>query len=125
MDWLTAEIPEKPGMTRVELYTQKQFAYTKVVENKTKAFNDALKKCTDDLNNKTILEQRAAYDAWVNENARTYRNYVQAAYMDWVITGKKEEVEYWFSVVDQDSALARVEKSKVYIYYYNSSFGTY
>jgi len=32
--------------------------------------------------------------------------------MDWVITGKKEQVEYWFAVVDQDSALARVEKSK-------------
>ncbi|RDB17300.1 hypothetical protein Hypma_001916 [Hypsizygus marmoreus] len=112
MDWLTSEVPDKPGMSRVELYTKKQFAYTAVVENKTKAFNDALKKAQDDPVHKTALQKRASYDAWVSENARTYRNYVQAAYMDWVITGKKEEVEYWFSVVDQDSALARVEQSK-------------
>lgn len=113
MRWLTSEEPGKPGTSRVELYTQKQFAHTKAVEDKIKVFDNAEKKCSEDPNNKTVMEKRAAFDTWVNQNARTYRNYVQAAYMDWVITGKKEEVEYWFSVVDQDSALARVEQSKV------------
>jgi hypothetical protein len=37
---------------------------------------------------------------------------VQAAYMDWVVVGKKEEVEYWFAVVDHDSILSRVEACK-------------
>jgi hypothetical protein len=37
---------------------------------------------------------------------------VQAAYMDWVVVGKKEEVEYWFAVVDHDTILSRVEDSK-------------
>jgi len=33
--------------------------------------------------------------------------------MDWVTTGKKEEVEYYFAVVDNESAMSRVEASKV------------
>jgi hypothetical protein len=33
--------------------------------------------------------------------------------MDWVTIGKKEETEYWFSIVDNDSAMSRVEASKV------------
>ncbi|CAE6473609.1 unnamed protein product [Rhizoctonia solani] len=94
------------------LSSEKQAVYTQAVANKTKAFRDALQLARDDPINKTPAQIRQAYDQWVSENARTYRNNVQATYMDWVITGKKEEVEYWFSVVDQDSALARVEKSK-------------
>jgi hypothetical protein len=42
-----------------------------------------------------------------------YNNHVQAAYMDWVTLGKKEEVEYYFAIVDNDSAMSRVEASKV------------
>ncbi|KAG7096294.1 hypothetical protein E1B28_003741 [Marasmius oreades] len=103
----------KTHQTRVELYTKKQHNYTKVVEEKTKAFNAALEEAKCNAADPTNMESvRAIYDNWVDKNARTYRNYVQAAYMDWVITGKKEEVEYYFSVVDQDSALARVEQSK-------------
>ncbi|KAG7088023.1 hypothetical protein E1B28_012060 [Marasmius oreades] len=112
MEWLTAEDP-KTHQSRVETYTKKQYAYTKVVEEKTKAFNTALEEAKRNAVDPSNMENvRAIYDNWVNENARTYRNFVQAAYMDWVITGKKEEVEYYFSVVDQDSALARVEQSK-------------
>ena len=113
MDWLTAEDPDSAGKNHVEVYVEKQQKYTDVVERKQKAFNAALKAANEDPANKTLAQRRAAYDLWVNENARTYRNYLQAAYMDWVILGKKEAVEYWFSVVDMDSAMARVEQSKV------------
>ncbi|KAG9118787.1 hypothetical protein FRC07_006524 [Ceratobasidium sp. 392] len=112
MEVLSKEVPGKNGLSLVELYTQKQSTYTKAVAEKTKAFQAALKQAQDDPSNRTVAEAREDYDRWLQENAKTYRNYVQAAYMDWVITGKKEEVEYWFSVVDQDSALARVEQSK-------------
>ncbi|KAG8690747.1 hypothetical protein FRC11_009364 [Ceratobasidium sp. 423] len=112
MKILSSELPDKPGRSLVELYAEKQTIYTKAVANKTKAFHDALQIAKDDPINRTPALIRQAYDKWISENARTYRNHVQAAYMDWVITGKKEEVEYWFSVVDQDSALARVEQSK-------------
>jgi hypothetical protein len=117
MKILSSEIPEKPGRSLVELYTEKQAVYTKSVANKTKAFQEALQLAKDDPTNKNPAQIRQAYDQWVAENARTYRNNVQATYMDWVITGKKEEVEYWFSVVDQDSALARVERSKAWAQY--------
>lgn len=109
---LSAEVPER-DVTLVELYTQKQEQYTKAVEQKNKAFREAQEAAKAAPGNKTTKQQREAYDLWVQENAKTWRARVQAAYMDWVITGKKEEVEYWFAVVDQDSALARVEKSKV------------
>ncbi|CAE7138793.1 unnamed protein product [Rhizoctonia solani] len=112
METLSREVPGKNGVSLVELYTQKQATYTKAVAEKTKAFQAALKQAQDDPSNRTTAQAREDYDRWVQENAKTYRNFVQAAYMDWVITGKKEEVEYWFSVVDQDSALARVEQSK-------------
>ncbi|KAG6864273.1 hypothetical protein C0991_010910 [Blastosporella zonata] len=112
MEWLTYADPENKDKTRVELYTEKQRSYTKIVEQKTKAFNDALNLVKEDPRNTSLPLQRAAYDVWVSENARSYRNLMQGAYMDWVVTGKKEEVEYWFSIVDRDSAMARVEASK-------------
>ncbi|EJF57272.1 hypothetical protein DICSQDRAFT_129594 [Dichomitus squalens LYAD-421 SS1] len=109
MSSLSAEVGDK-DMTLVELYTQKQAAYTRACAEKTRAFAEALEKATNSTKSAKAARQR--YDQWVQENAKTWRNYVQAAYMDWVIMGRKEEVEYWFSVVDQESAMARVEQSK-------------
>lgn len=109
---LSSEQRDKSGMTLIELYAHKQKVYTHAVAEKNKAFNDALKRVQDDPDNTAPNLTREAYDKWVQENARIYRNYVQAAYMDWVITGKKMEVEYWFSIVDRDSVMARIEQSK-------------
>ena len=113
MDWLTS--PAVPGSdkTRIDLYRDKQNAYTDAFERKVKAFDDALDRAMKDPANTTVALQRAAYDKWVAENQKTYNNNVQAAYMDWVTLGKKEEVEYYFAIVDNDSAMARVEASKV------------
>ncbi|PWN43894.1 hypothetical protein IE81DRAFT_51560 [Ceraceosorus guamensis] len=107
---LSAEIPDTDE-TLISRYTSMQSKYTLAVEEKNAAFRQA-QDSAKALWPKNLKEQRNVYDAWVAENAKTWRARVQAAYMDWVITGKKEEVEYWFAVVDQDSALARVEKSK-------------
>ena len=57
--------------------------------------------------------KKRAYDDWVTEHAKKFRNEVEGAYKDWVIHGRKDEVEYWFAVVDNDSAMSRVEMSKV------------
>ncbi|KAF9009642.1 hypothetical protein BDQ17DRAFT_1348488 [Cyathus striatus] len=77
----------------------KQNEYTKAFEEKTKE-------------NVTNEQKRIAYDNWVAENQKSYRNKCQAAYMDWVTNGKKEETEYWFSIVDNNTAMSRVEASK-------------
>ena len=113
MSYLVGRDTNDPTKTRVDLYRQKQTKYTEAFERKTKAFNDALQQATSDPRNTTPTLQRAAYDKWVSENYKTYNNFVQAAYMDWVTMGKKEEVEYYFSIVDNDSAMSRVEASKV------------
>ncbi|CUA67527.1 Helicase with zinc finger domain 2 [Rhizoctonia solani] len=111
MNILSSYVPEMPGVTLIELYTLKQAKYTEAVAAKDKAFNAAL-----DFANKRYPNSQAQannqYERWVSENAPIFRNLIQSAYMDWVISGKKEEVEYWFAIVNQDTALARVEKSK-------------
>lgn len=113
MAFLTEPHPNYPDKTRVDVYREKQSAYTGAFERKTKAFQEALTLATGDLRNTTATKKREAYDEWVAQNAKTYRNLVQAAYMDWVTNGKKEEIEFWFAVVDSSSAMARVEASKV------------
>ncbi|KAF9646801.1 hypothetical protein BDM02DRAFT_2887822 [Thelephora ganbajun] len=112
MTWLLERDPNDKIKSRIDLYREKQEKYTAAFERKTKAFNDALKRSVEDPHNDTLEKQRAEYDVWVSENQKTYNNYVQAAYMDWVTTGKKEEVEYYFAIVDNDSSMSRVEASK-------------
>jgi len=113
MNWLTAPAGPNTDKTRIDLYRDKQTKYTDAFERKIKAFDDALDRAMKDPANNTVSLQRAAYDKWVGENHKTYNNHVQAAYMDWVTLGKKEEVEYYFAIVDNDSAMSRVEASKV------------
>lgn len=113
MAWLTSLAVPNSTDTRIDRYRDKQNKYTDAFERKVKAFDDALDRAVKDPSNKTVPLQRAAYDKWVAENQKTYNNHVQAAYMDWVTLGKKEEAEYYFSIVDNDSAMARVEASKV------------
>ena len=113
MNWLIAPTGPNTETTRIEAYRDKQLNYTNAFERKIKAFDDALDRAVKDPGNTTVALQRAAYDKWVGENQKTYNNLVQAAYMDWVTLGKKEEVEYYFAIVDNDSAMSRVEASKV------------
>ena len=113
MDWLTGRDPNYGGRTRVEIYREEQERYTDAFECKAKVFGDVLKRVTDENSMKTPKEQREAYHEWVAVNYKTYNNLVQAAYMDWVTMGRKDELEYYFSIVDNDSAMSRVEASKV------------
>ena len=113
MNYLTGEDPKHPMKSRINVYCEKQKAYTDAVDYKIGAFAEALKRATTDPRNTTRVSKCEAYDNWVAGHYRTYNNLVQAAYMDWVTTGKKEEVEYYFAIVDNDSAMSRVEESKV------------
>ena len=111
MKWLLSK-DDTSGKSHIDTYVEKQRVYTAAFEKKVKDFDAALQKAKSE-NPTDVSLQRAAYDRFVAENNRTYRSMVQCAFMDWVVTGRKEEVEYWFAVVDNDSALARVEASKV------------
>jgi hypothetical protein len=113
MDWLTNRDSNEGHRTRIDIYREKQENYTAAFERKAMVFSDALSRAIAENPRKTPQEQRDIYDKWVGEHRKTYNNLVQAAYMDWVTMGKKEEVEYYFSIVDNDSAMSRVEASKV------------
>jgi len=115
MDYLVGRDKEEPTKSRVDLYREKQTLYTDALERKTKAYHGALARATSDPHNTTPHLQRAAYDRWVAENYEAFNGHVQAAYMNWVTIGKKEEVEHYFSIVDNDSAMSRVNASKVWM----------
>ncbi|KAF8288850.1 hypothetical protein DL93DRAFT_2103586 [Clavulina sp. PMI_390] len=115
MEWLRklAEIgTDGKELTRVGLYKRKLKSYTSAVEQKTKAFAAALELINHDPMNDTKEKRQAAFSDWVNQNGRRYNNLIQGAYMDFVTVGQKEQVEYWFAVVDNRSAMGRVEASK-------------
>lgn len=52
------------------------------------------------------------FNDWQQEHYRRFKNEVQARFIDWVTTGNKYNVEYNFGVVDVDSIMARIERSK-------------
>lgn len=112
MVFLSSPVSKKDSKTLVELYTDLQKEYTDAVSAKAHAFREAREQA-DATHGKDAEEADAAFKGWLDENARAWRNRVQAAYMNWVVTGKKEEVEFWFAVVDKDTAMSRIEMSKV------------
>lgn len=113
MDWLLKEDERNTPKSHLDTYIEKQKLYTAQVEEKIRKFNEAYDRVMKDTSLKTLLDKRSAYDRWVSENSRAIRNDVEGAYKDWVVHGRKESCEYWFAVVDNDSAMARVERSKV------------
>ncbi|KAG8811633.1 hypothetical protein FRC17_002371, partial [Serendipita sp. 399] len=111
MKWLAAPSPLGSGEGRIERYTHFQTIYAEVVEEKLKAYNAAKAKALE-LYPKSIAQQKAYFEDWVQENYQMYNNKAQATYMQWVIQGEKEKVEYYFSIVDVTSASERIELSK-------------
>jgi hypothetical protein len=114
MEWLTEEAPNRKDKTRVDVYREKGDKYADAVERAAKAYDDALGRIQKDPKNKDSSSTiRDEYSKWVNENHKKLNNLIQAAWMDWVTNGKKDEVESKFAIVDTQSAMAAVEASKV------------
>ncbi|KAF9773229.1 hypothetical protein IL306_009002 [Fusarium sp. DS 682] len=107
---------QAPGTTKTiaEVYYEKEMKWAKLQqeweEAKIKAAKDAedaFRKGTEDY----IEKRRKCFDDWTKTKGQSYRSVVQAAWMDWVVSGKKVEVEFAFGVGQMDS-IARVEASK-------------
>ena len=113
MEWLAFRDPNDQNKTRVDVYREKQVAYSVALERKAEAYGAARRGASTDPLNTDVGKQREAYDLWVERNHEAHNNLIRAAYMDWVAIAKKAAVEYYFSIVDNDSAMARVEASKV------------
>ena len=112
MNWLSAPAGPNTEKTRINAYRDNQPNYTNAFEHRVKAFDDALDCAMKYPASATVALQRTTYDKWAGENQKMYNNLVQAGYMDWVALRKKE-VECYFVIVHNDSAMSRVETNKV------------
>ncbi|KAF9649295.1 hypothetical protein BDM02DRAFT_3186460 [Thelephora ganbajun] len=113
-EWLAEEVPNFTGMTRVDVYREKSDKYADAIERAAKAYDDALERIKKNPKAKhpTTATTRDEYSQWVNKNHKKLDNMIQAAWMDLVTNGNKDEVESKFAIVDVQSAMAAVEGSK-------------
>lgn len=113
MEWLLTEDEGNTGQTHLQTYIEKRSLYIEAEDRKIQVFQEAYRNAIGDLSTASIEKQREAYNSWLRFNARDLRNDVEAAYEDWIINGRKQAVEHWFALVDDESALGFVQKSKV------------
>ncbi|KAF4335461.1 hypothetical protein FBEOM_10698 [Fusarium beomiforme] len=107
-----------PGTTKTvhEVYRDKEMNWVKQQQILGQAKIQAVQDAEDAFREGTedFLEKRQKhFEDWINakDKGKAYRSAVQAAWMDWVVNGKKYEVEYAFSAGQMDS-MARIELSK-------------
>ncbi|KAF5582969.1 hypothetical protein FPANT_8304 [Fusarium pseudoanthophilum] len=88
-------------------WVERQQAWEQAKINAARNAENAFEEGTKDY-----VEKREKYfDNWMKSEAKSYKDAIQAAWMDWVVNGKKIEVDMIFGVVQVDS-MGRVENSK-------------
>ncbi|KAK0105142.1 hypothetical protein ONS95_004459 [Cadophora gregata] len=115
MTYLKTTVPGT-GKSAVELYCEKQILWAKArstwdtakIETITRA--EKLYPVESDPDN--LTKQKEYIANWGQENYFTFKASVQAAWMDWVVTGEKHNVDYFFGMVDVGSIMSRIESSK-------------
>src|SRR5882757_10151552 len=113
--WLTEKIPGSGGKNIVNVYREKSEEYADAVKRKANAYGEARERIGEDRKFKDSLPCiREQYAKWDSENSRKFDDLIKAAWMDWVVTGKKDEVESNFAAIDGlPPAMAQIECSKV------------
>lgn len=77
------------GHSLLEIYTQKQRVYANAVASER---GRALSRAKERVG--------TAYGDWVEGDESHYHAAVNAAFQDWVVNGRKIEVEYWLGLLD-------------------------
>lgn len=108
--------------TRINLYLEKRTAHEESIKHKEDLFKKALEMSKADPRNESPQDQEASYHHWVAENHKRLHAAIQTAYMDWVTTANKTDVEYYLGHVDPDlnKAIKKVLESQV-----NSFFASF
>ncbi|KAF5565904.1 hypothetical protein FNAPI_1453 [Fusarium napiforme] len=88
-------------------WVERQQAWEEAKINAARNAENAFEEGTKDY----VKKRQGYFDRWMKSEAKSYKNAIQAAWMDWVINGKKVEVDLAFGVVQVDS-MARIENSK-------------
>ncbi|KIM21913.1 hypothetical protein M408DRAFT_29161 [Serendipita vermifera MAFF 305830] len=109
MEWLSTGNPD--GSSPLSRYKEYQALHTAALQERSTAYNDARRESRALFPNAPKLQEEH-YNQWFQDHVKSYNNKVQAAYMEWVVHGDKERVEYNFALVDTTSPSERVEKSK-------------
>ncbi|KAF4422131.1 hypothetical protein FACUT_10740 [Fusarium acutatum] len=113
MEFLKQKVPGT-SKTIIDVYRDKEMKWVEQQQTwekaKIKATYDAantFKEGTKDY----VKNRQEAFDNWSKSEAKSYKNALQAAWMDWVVNGKKIEVDLIFGMIQMDS-MGRVENSK-------------
>ncbi|KAF4444164.1 hypothetical protein F53441_11222 [Fusarium austroafricanum] len=102
------------SMTVVEVYRQKELAWEKectALEDAQEKLAQKAKKLYRSGSKDYAIKQQQLNDDWNKENYPSFKARIHAAYMDWLINGFKQDVDFAFGVID-DSSMARIEVSK-------------
>ncbi|KAF2019517.1 hypothetical protein BU24DRAFT_386453 [Aaosphaeria arxii CBS 175.79] len=104
------------GKSIVDIYVQKQLTWGKARAEwdtaKIEAQSKAEKLFPPSSGPDYMGRQKKYINDWNQENFFKYKSATQAAWMDWVVSGSKYNVDYNFGMVAIDSIMARVEASK-------------
>ncbi|KAF5618101.1 uncharacterized protein FTJAE_12407 [Fusarium tjaetaba] len=113
MELLNKKVPGT-SKTMIDVYRDKEMKWVERQQAWEEAKINAARNAENafEEGTKDYVEKREKYfDKWMKSEAKSYKNAIQAAWMDWVINGKKNEVDMIFGVVQVDS-MARIENSK-------------
>ncbi|EWG53996.1 hypothetical protein FVEG_17215 [Fusarium verticillioides 7600] len=113
MELLKLKIPGT-SKTVIEAYRDKEMKWAERQQAWEQAKINAARKAESAIEEGTkdyVKKRQEYFDKWMKSEAKSYKNAIQAAWMDWVINGKKMEVDMIFGMVQVDS-MARIENSK-------------
>ncbi|PNP76535.1 hypothetical protein FNYG_09954 [Fusarium nygamai] len=113
MELLKQKVPGT-SKTIIDVYRDKEMkwieqqqAWEQAKINATRDAENAFEEGTKDW----VGNRQKYFDDWIKSKGKVYRNALQAVWMDWVVNGKKTEVDLIFGMVPMDS-MTRVENSK-------------
>ncbi|KAK3998231.1 hypothetical protein QBC44DRAFT_363760 [Cladorrhinum sp. PSN332] len=111
MKYLTSLAAPNSNKTVIDVYVEKQEAWSAAMKEWDRAKQDAHDNAKRQYPNDVKMQQWV-FDEWNQANFRNYKTRAQAKYMDWTVNGCKYKVDYYFGIVDVSSAMKRVESSK-------------
>ncbi|KAG8741224.1 hypothetical protein FRC10_003146 [Ceratobasidium sp. 414] len=105
MKFLSSPLPGNPGKTIINIYAEKQHAYTETVENRAKAFNAALERAQADPRNQHMDQEAMRLAVLQDKDGSSEYQKVKLEPSDWANKcldrikqgGKQTETANWYS----------------------------
>jgi hypothetical protein len=101
MKWLAAK-EDGATKSRAVMYVEKQAAWARTVDRMKQAFSEAESRLERHYSDP--VQREKAFLEWKEREGKTWKKGVQDAWMDWVVNGRKMEVEHHMNI-DADQRL--------------------